>query len=123
MTCPLELAKPLAYWLVICGCLLATVTAFEPEPTGAWHLVAGFLMTGLIPYIVYGSFTEILQGCPLMLAGTGLLVTDLLARFVFDITAAGQASVFPAIWLCTLLVLLVLPVGAALGGLLVRMLP
>ena len=41
MNCSLELAKPLAYWLVTFGCVLALVTAFEPELTGAWHLAAG----------------------------------------------------------------------------------
>jgi hypothetical protein len=51
MNCPLELAKPLACWLVTFGCVLALVSAFEPEATGAWHLVAGYLVLGLIPYI------------------------------------------------------------------------
>lgn len=123
MNCPLEMAKPLSYWLVTCGCILALASSLAPEPTGAYHLSAAFLMTGLIPYIVYGSLTDILQGCSLAAAGLILLATDLLARFVFNITSAGASGVITAIWLCTLLVLLVLPVGAALGRLLVRMLP
>jgi len=31
MNCPLELAKQLAYWLVIVGCVLALVTAIKPS--------------------------------------------------------------------------------------------
>ena len=123
MNCPLEMAKPLSYWLVTCGCILALASSLAPEPTGAYHLSAAFLMTGLIPYIVYGSLTDILQGCNLVAAGLILLATDLLARFVFNITNTGESGVITAIWLCTLLVLLVLPMGAALGRLLVRMLP
>ena len=116
MNCPLELAKPLAYWLVTFGCVLALVTAFEPEPTGAWHLATGYLIFGLIPYIVYGSFTDILNGCTLVIAGSILLVSDLLARFGADITSAARGdNVYAAIWLCLLLVLLVLPLGVALG--------
>ena len=121
MNCPLELAKPLAYWLVTIGCVLALVTAFEPEPTGAWHLATGYLIFGLIPYIVYGSFTDILNGCTLVIAGSILLVSDLLARFGADITSAARGdNVYAAIWLCLLLVLLVLPLGVALGKLLSR---
>ena len=121
MNCPLELAKPLAYWLVTLGCVLALVTAFEPEPTGAWHLATGYLVFGLIPYIVYGSFTDILNGCTLVIAGSILLVSDLLARFGADITSAARENVYAAIWLCLFLVLLVLPLGVALGKLLSRM--
>ena len=73
MNCPLEMAKPLSYWLVTCGCILALASSLAPEPTGAYHLSAAFLMTGLmtglIPYIVYGSLTDILQGCNLAAAG------------------------------------------------------
>jgi hypothetical protein len=120
MNCSLELAKPLAYWLLTFGCVLALVTAFEPEPTGAWHLATGYLVFGLIPYIVYGSFTDILNGCTLVIAGSILLVSDLLARFGADITSAARDNVYAAIWLCLLLVLLVLPLGVALGKLLSR---
>ena len=121
MNCPLELAKPLAYWLVTFGCVLALVTAFEPELTGAWHLAAGYLVCGLIPYIVYGSFTDILNGCTLVIAGSVLLASDLLARFGADITSAARDNVYAAIWLCLFLVLLVLPLGIALGKLLSKM--
>jgi hypothetical protein len=118
MNCPPELAKPLSYWLVVFGCVLALVTAFEPEPTGAWHLAAGYLVTGLIPYIVYGSFSNILDGCTLVIAGSVLLVSDLLARFGAGITATARDEVHAAIWLCLFLVLLMLPLGMALGKLL-----
>lgn len=123
MNCPLEQARPLAYWVVTFGCVLALVTAFEPEPTGAWHLATGYLIFGLIPYIVYGSFTDILNGCTLVIAGSILLASDLLARFGADITSAARGNVYAAIWLCLFLVLLVLPLGVALGKLLSRMLP
>lgn len=116
MSCPLELARPMAYGLIGAGCLLALATALAPQLTGAYHLEAGYLICGLIPYIVYGSLTELLGACTLLVSGTALLVADGVARFGFAITAAGQGGeVGPAIWLCTLLVLLVLPAGAGVG--------
>ena len=121
MNCPLELARQLAYLLVAAGCVLALVTAFEPEPTEAWHLAAGYLVCGLIPYIVYGSLTNILNSCTLVIAGSVLLASDLLARFGADITSAARDNDHAAVWLCLFLVLLVLPLGVALGKLLSRM--
>ena len=123
MDCPLEMARPLAYWLIVCGCILALAASLAPEATGAYHLSAAFLMIGVVPYIVYGCLTDILQGCSLAVAGLVLLAADLLARFAFNITSAGASDINTAIWLCTLLVLLVLPVGAVLGKLLTRILP
>lgn len=122
MTCPLELARPVSYLLVTAGCLVATVFALEPELTGAYHLAAGYLVCGLIPYVVYGSCTEILDACTLPLAGTTLLAADLVARLAWDIHAAGQVSMQPAIWLCMLLVLIVFPAGILLGKLAGRLL-
>lgn len=48
------------------------------------------------------------------------MAVDVLARLVFNITSTGVSGIITAIWLCTLLVL---RAGAALGRLLVRMLP
>ena len=120
MNCPLTMARLLAYWLVTGVCLLVLAVSLASEPTAAYHLSAAFLMTGLIPYIIYGSLTGILQGCSLASAGLVLLATALLARLVFNVTSDGAPGILTAIWLCTLLVL---PAGAALGRLLVRILP
>ncbi|MEN8108225.1 MAG: hypothetical protein ABFS22_09485 [Pseudomonadota bacterium] len=122
MKCQLETVKPLAYLLVIVGCMLALVTALAPLPTGSYKLSAGFLIFGMIPYVVYGSLTETLKGCSLATAGIFLLTADLLARYGADITSAGQTGVSMAIGLSLLLILIVLPMGAAVGKLLSRML-
>lgn len=121
MDCTRVQARPLVYALIGIGCLLALATALDPQPTGAWHLEAGFLVCGLIPYVVYGSLTDILSG-PVLLAGSvALLASDLVARFGLAITAAAQDTVTPAIGLCVLLVLVVLPAGAGLGKVLARL--
>lgn len=122
MNCKLAFIRPLTYGLILAGCVVALVTAFEPELTGAWHLSAGYLVCGLIPWIVYASVTSILDDCTLLAAGGIVLGADLVARLAFDITSAAQASLLPAVWLCALLVLAVLPPGILLGKLLTRVL-
>lgn len=99
-----EIAKPLAYVIVTVGCILAMVTALAPLSTGSYKLSGVFLVLGIIPYIVYGTFTELLQSCTLISAGLVLLAVDFLARFgaqiepvdmpVSPIPTAGCANSF-----------------------------
>lgn len=112
------IAKPLAYGIVAAGCVLSLAAALAPLPTGSFKLSVGFLLLGMTPYVVYGSFTEVLGDVPVVAAGILLIAFDLLARIGASVTAASQASVIPAIMLCLALVLLVLPAGAGLGKLL-----
>lgn len=113
-------AKSVAYWIVAGGLILALVTAMAPLPTGSYKLSVGFLLLGLIPYVVYGSLTEIVKGWALVTAGTPLLVMDLFARFGLHVTSAAHDNMIPAIYLCLLLTVLILPGGAAIGRLLSR---
>ena len=118
MVSEVVITRPLAYWIVTFGCVLALVTAFAPQLNGGWHLLAAWLVCGLIPYIVYGSLTAVLDGCTLLTAGAVLLGADLVARLVFRLTAAAQAALVTPVWLCMLLVLVVLPAGILFGKLL-----
>lgn len=118
MVCEVVIARTLAYWVVTIGCVVALVTAFAPQLTGGWHLLAAWLVCGLIPYIVYGSLSTVLDGCTLLTAGAVLLGADLVARLVFRLTAAAQAALVTPVWLCALLVVAVLPAGILFGKLL-----
>jgi len=121
MNAPAERARALAYGLVLAGCLLSLVTAFEPQATGAWHLSAAWLMCGLIPYIVYGSVTAILDGCARVTAGVLLLGADLVARCALGLSAAAHPDPVTPVWLITVLVLGILPAGILAGTLLDRL--
>jgi hypothetical protein len=114
-------AQSLAYLLITGGCLLAVFTAFEPQPTGAWYLAGTWLFCGLIPYIVYGSFTTLLDGCSLVTTGVLLLSADLVARAGYGFTAATTNSdpLVPVL-LVTVLVA-IQPVGVLLGKGLARL--
>jgi len=70
-----------------------------------------------MPYIVYGSFTEVFKCCPLIGAGIALLLADLVARFGARIVYTDHASAMPAVYLSLILILLVIPAGAAMGKL------
>ena len=118
-----EIAKPLYYVVVIVGCILAMVSALAPLPTGSYKLSGVYLMLGIIPYIVYGTFTELLKCCPLISAGLILLTVDLLARFGAQVVHIAHTSAMPALYLCLVLTLLAFPVGAALGQLVAKFWP
>ena len=118
-----EIAKPLSYVVVIVGCVLAMVSALAPLPTGSYKLSGVYLMLGIIPYIVYGTFTELLQSYTLIGAGLVLLVVDFLARFGAQVVHVANASAMPALYLCLVLTFLVFPVGAALGHLIAKFWP
>ena len=112
-----NIAGSVAYWVIAAGCILALVTALAPQPTGAYRLSGTFLALGILPYIVYGSFTEMLKCCPLVSAGIALLFVDLAARFGAGIIHIDHASAMPALYLSLVLIVLVIPAGAAVGKL------
>lgn len=114
-------AQTLAHLAILAGCLLAVVTAFEPQPTGAWRLAGTWLFCGLIPYVVYGSFTTILNGCSLLIIGSLLTGADVVARTVLDFTAYAPRDPLAPIWLVSVLMLAVLPAGWLTGRLLGRL--
>ena len=116
-----DAARSLAYLVVTGGCLLAVAIAFEPQSTGAWHLVAVWLICGLIPYIVYGSLTTVLDDCTLLTAGLLLLAADLVARAGLGFTAAAHPDPLAPIRLVTVLVPGILPAGVLAGTLLGRL--
>lgn len=116
----MEMTRTLAFLVVACGIVLALVTAMTPLPTGSYRLFASYLIFGVVPYVVFGSLTEVIRGIPLVTGGLSLLAVDLIARLAFDVTSSAQPGVMPAVWLCAVQLLLVLPAGAALGWLLTR---
>ncbi|TCK18723.1 hypothetical protein DFR30_2007 [Thiogranum longum] len=112
-----DIGKAAAYWIIAAGSVLALVTALAPQPTGAFRLSGAFLMLGLLPYIVYGSFSAMFRCCPLITAGVALLLVDIAARLGAGVIHVDHASAMPAVYLSLIMTLLVLPAGAAIGKL------
>lgn len=111
-------AQTLANLAILAGCVLALVTAFEPQPTGAWRLAGTWLFCGLVPYVVYGSFTTITSGCSLLVSGVLLFGTDVVACATLGFTAAASPDPLAPVRFVTVLVLVVLPAGLLAGKLL-----
>ncbi len=112
-----SIAKPVAYAVIVAGCILALITALAPQPTGAYRLSGTFLALGVLPYVVYGSFTSMLKCCPLIGAGMALLLIDLAARFGAQVIHIDHASAMPAFYLSLVLTVLVIPAGVLIGNL------
>ncbi len=115
MNKPRHLARPFACAILVAGSILATLSALAPLPVGAWQLSGSFLLLGLLPYVVYVSLANSLDGCPLVAAGVVLLAADLMARFGLQIVYTPHADLLPAVWLAAALTGLALPAGVLLG--------
>ena len=107
--------RPVAYVIVVLGCVLSFATAVVPHFSAGHKLLVGVLIFGLIPYVVYGSLTEILSGWALVAPGVLILAVDAATRLPERWLAVED---FPslAIYLAPLwLVFLVLPLGVFMG--------
>jgi hypothetical protein len=69
-----------AFVIVALGTVLAFAASVVPFYTAGHKLLAGLLLTSLLPYAVYGVFAEVMRGGPLLLAGILLLCTDLAVK-------------------------------------------
>jgi hypothetical protein len=78
--------RPLAYWIVIAGCVLSFAVAVVPNYGAGYKLDITVLITGLLPYFVYGTLTETLKGWVLAAPGVVLLVSDALLRIPARLT-------------------------------------
>lgn len=66
-----------AYLIIGLGVLLTFATAVVPFYTAGDELRVTVLAVGLMPYIVYGLFTDVVRGWPLLIAGALILGIDL----------------------------------------------
>jgi hypothetical protein len=112
--------RPLAYVLIVTGCVLAAITAVVPNYDAGYKLMFSVFMAGIVPYYVYGCLTEQLRGWALLIPG--LLVVAVHAwltasqRFLeYDGYANSMIYYIPV-----LLALAGLPVGIVAGYLINR---
>jgi hypothetical protein len=105
-----------AYLIVALGGLLSFAAAVVPFYDGSYDLRVAVLVIGLMPYVVYGLFTDVVRGWPLLIAGTLVFGIDLgikiPERFLHFDGYAGNA-VYYAPLLATFVILpLILGIGA-----------
>ena len=66
-----------AHLVIILGGVLSFITAVTPFYGAGYTLRLDILLMGLLPYVVYGLFTDIVRGWPLLIAGALILGNDL----------------------------------------------
>jgi hypothetical protein len=113
------LASP-AIRLIICiiialGVMLSIACAVVPHFTTGYTLHLGVLFAGLLPYLIYGMFINLVRGEPLLAIGVLLLGIDLTVkipeRFLdYDGYTGGAIYILPLI--VSLLLMIVLGILA-----------
>lgn len=62
------------YGMILIGVLLAFIASFEPQLALGYHLHAGILAAGLLPYFVYSLAVVLKSGALITLHGIVLLI-------------------------------------------------
>lgn len=69
--------RPLAFLIITFGCLLTFASAVVPFFDTGYELCGSVLFIGLLPYIIYGFFTDVVRGWALLIAGALMFGIDL----------------------------------------------
>lgn len=90
----------IAYFFIALGIALSFAAAVVPFFTARHSLRLGVLLAGVLPYVVYGSLSDLERGRPLLWVGILLIAGDLLAkipeRFLhYDGYASGLIYYWP----------------------------
>ena len=107
----IEIARRVAYTLLIVGVLLTIVWAVEPFYGAAYKLSLTALAWGLLPYYCYSLLIRLPDPYAVVTPGVLLLGVDLTAHI--QAGAAGTDSL--TLYLPLLLTVVALPVGVAVG--------
>lgn len=107
--------RRLAYLIITLGVMLSFAGAFLPHFTTGHRLNLGALFAGLLPYVVYGLFSDLVRGWILLVTGAFLLGIDLGVkipeRFLYyDGYSSGR--IYYASLIVTLAVIVVLGIAA-----------
>jgi hypothetical protein len=112
-----EFLPLLSSGIIIVGCMLTLAMSLALMDTGAHKLSFAYLLLGILPYVIYGSFFEPLKHSPVLILGMGiiLLAVDLLARIQFQIFHSIPTMIMPAVYLCLVLSIMIFTAGLLAG--------
>ncbi|MFO8024159.1 hypothetical protein [Thiohalophilus sp.] len=80
--------KLVEYGIIVIGVLLAFIASFEPQPVLGYHLQAGILAAGLVPYFIYSLAVALKSGALVILHGIVVLIIH--AWMIDAVRFAGQ---------------------------------
>ncbi len=112
--------RPLARWIVVLGVILSAFLSIVPFYSAGYKLAFGTLLWTIVPYVVYGSFSELLRGWALAVPGVAILALDVLVRLVPRIIEGSVQTDPLTTWAPAWLTLVVFPLGALAGHWLAR---
>jgi len=72
--------RPLAYLIIVLGACLAFAAAVVPFYETGYLLRLDVLVISLLPYLVYGLFTDVVRGGALLVAGVLVFGVDLAVK-------------------------------------------
>jgi hypothetical protein len=61
--------RPIAYVLIVVGCVVALISAVVPNYDAGYKLMFSVFMAGIVPCYVFGCLTDLLRGWALLLPG------------------------------------------------------
>lgn len=104
-----------AYLVIALGAMLSFVAAVVPHYHTGYTLLLGVALAGLLPYVVYGLFSDLVRGWWLLITGALIFGVDLGVkipeRFLhYDGYASGV--IYYASFISTLAAIVLLGIGA-----------
>jgi hypothetical protein len=70
----------LAYAILLAGTAVSAAASVVPHYGAGFLLDVGVLAVGLLPYVVYGTLTQVVRGWGALLAGALILALDLAVK-------------------------------------------
>jgi predicted tellurium resistance membrane protein TerC len=104
-----------SYFVMILGVMLSFAAAVVPHYDTGYVLLLGIAFAGLLPYVVYGFFSDLVRGWRLLITGVLIFGVDLGVkipeRFLhYDGYASGV--IYYAPFISTLAAIVLLGIGA-----------
>ena len=78
------------YLFILIGVVLSAISALVPHFEAGYTLMTSVLVTGMLPYLVYGIAVPLLRGVPTTVAGLVIIVAH--AWLVFNQRVIGNAD-------------------------------
>ena len=107
--------RPFAYLIIALGMMLSFAAAVVPHFDTGYTLLLTVLLVSLLPYIVYGLFTDIVRGWPLLIAGALLFGVDIGVKIperFLHYHEYTDSAIYYAPLVSTLIIIVILAIGA-----------
>lgn len=107
--------RPFAFFVIALGVILAFAAAVVPHYDAGYTLLLSVLLTGLLPYLVYGLFTDIVRGWTLLIVGALLFGVDIGVKIperFLHYNGYTDNTIYYTPLVSTLIMIVILAIGA-----------